>query len=325
MILHTSRIFLAKLSVSLLALTACSTTSTTNRTDSAGASRVDTILERAARDAKAGGNKAEALAILEQLHAKNPKDASVATAFGQSLREDEQLNRARQVLVPFTEGKDAYADAITELAMVQLALGQYKESELTARRAVAKDPESGRAFLALGTALDAQNYHEQAEVAFRRGIDKWQGDPAPIMNNLALNLASQNKLDQAIDMLKRAKEVSPGRIEIERNIRIITTLQESADDFIIKQDAERKAASAPKKAVTPVTAKTTSSVTVKTTPSGEKTITKKFVEVKPAPKNVAKPVAKTAKPEKVEPAASNSTNARGSKQGFNNKPSVGNE
>lgn len=272
---YTRGIFLAAVSLSILATGACSTTTGTNRTDKSGAARVDSILERAAREAKASGNKAEALIILERLNAKHPDDASIATAFGQSLREDEQLNRARQVLTPFTQGKNTYPDAITELSMVQLALGQYKEAELTARRAVDKDPKSGRAYLALGTALDAQNNHEEAESAFRKGIDKWEGDPAPIMNNLALNLASQNKLDQAIDMLKRAKEISPNRIEIERNIRIISTLQEGADDFITKQ---KPTATTPKKAApaaTPVKQEAKKENAVKETKAVEKPVAKK--------------------------------------------------
>ncbi|PZO79141.1 MAG: hypothetical protein DI626_11665, partial [Micavibrio aeruginosavorus] len=221
MTIFTRGVFLGFLSASVLMLGACGTTNTktANMTDKAAANRVDTILERAAREAKASGNTAETLTLLGQLHERNKEDAAIATSYGQALREDEQFNSARQVLLPFTEGKDAYPDAVTELAMTQLSLGQYKEAELTARRGVELDPNSGRAYLALGTALDAQNYHEQAEVAFRRGIDKWKGDPAPIMNNLALNLASQNKLDQAYDMLQKAKEISPGRTEIERNLR----------------------------------------------------------------------------------------------------------
>lgn len=59
------------------------------------------------------------------------------------------------------------------------------------------------------------------------------------MNNLALNLASQNKLGKAIDMLLKAKEISPGRVELERNLRIIRTLKESADDFTNKKAAEK--------------------------------------------------------------------------------------
>ncbi len=238
MTLSPRGLLLASLSLYVLALAACGTTGS-NHSNPSEASRVDSILERAAREAKASGNKAETVVLLEKIYQRNPDDAAIATSFGQALREDEQLNRARQVLFPYTEGKNAYPDAVVELAMVQLGLGQYKEAELTSRRAVELDEKSGRAFLALGTALDAQNYHEQAEVAFRRGVDNWKGDPAPIMNNLALNLASQNKLDQAIDMLLKAKEISPGRVELERNLRIIRTLKESADDFTNKKAAEK--------------------------------------------------------------------------------------
>src|SRR5690606_17224098 len=102
------------------------------------------------------------------------------------------------------------------------------------------DPNQGRAYLALGTALDAQNYHEQAEVAFRGGLQKWNGDPAPLRDNIPLNLSSQNKLDQALDLLKRSQAESPGRVEIERNIRIISTLKEGADDFLTKPKADVK-------------------------------------------------------------------------------------
>lgn len=346
-------LILASVSVSVLALGACSTTGA-NVSNQADASRVDSILQRAAREAKASGNKVETLALLEQIYNRNPDDAAVATGFAQALREDEQLNKARQVIYPFTEGKNAYPDAVTELSMIQLSLGQYKEAELTARRAVELDPEQGRPYLALGTALDAQNYHEQAEVAFRKGIDQWKGDPAPIMNNLALNLASQNKLDQAIDMLKKAQEVSPGRVELERNMRIISTLKEDADDFIEKQEAEKKEAAAKP---APVTAPAKAEVTAKKVEEKSKEAaaktetTAKKVEEKPkkdkedvankqlppekqeeakkamVPVTVKKETAKKEEPrresakkeiapEKVEPSAAR-INIRGSKQNFN--------
>ncbi len=322
-------ILLASLSVSVLALGACSSTGS-NVSDKSSASRVDQILERAAREAKASGDKTQTVALLEQIYARNPNDAGVATAYGQALRDDEQLNTARQVLSPYTQGKNAYPDAVTELSMVQLALGQYKEAELTARRSVELDSNQGRAYLALGTALDAQNYHEQAEVAFRKGIDLWQGDPAPIMNNLALNLASQNKLDQAIDMLQKAKAISPGRMELERNMRIITTLKEGADDFYTKQNQKPAKPEGVKKeaAIAPVKVENEqakNSEPVKITPD-KKEIAPKVTVKKEAVKTPSKTVTKTeVKVEKVEPSAS-STNARGSKQNFNSaKNSIGND
>lgn len=307
-------ILLASLSISVIALGACASTNA-NVSNTADANRLDSILERAAREAKASGNKAETVVLLEKIYQRNPDDAAVATGYGQALREDEQLNKARQVLYPFTEGKNAYPDAVTELSMVQLALGQYKEAELTARRAVELDPSQGRPYLALGTALDAQNYHEQAEVAFRKGIDNWKGDPTPIMNNLALNLASQNKLDQAIDMLKKAQELSPGRIEIERNMRIITTLKEGADDFIIKQEQQKKAASAKPAPTKKDSAK--GNVTVKKEDADD-VDNKQLAPEKAKPVKKETVVKKTTVPAKVEPAATDSkVNARGSRQNFN--------
>lgn len=318
---------LASLSVSVLALTACGTTgSTANVSNTQGASRVDAILERAAREAKASGNKTETVALLEQVYSRNQDDAAVATSFGQALREDEQFTRARQVLYPFTEGKNAYPDAVMELAMVQLSLGQYKEAELTARKAVELDPNSGRAYLALGTALDAQNYHEHAEVAFRRGIDNWKGDPAPIMNNLALNLASQNKLDQAIDMLQKAKEISPGRVELERNLRIVSTLKEGADDFIANKSQPAFATNAPKAkadvkaeaaAPTPLVKKEVIVTETKKAPVAKAKASEKVTREELNNKQLAPAKKAVGQPEKVEPAADSKTNVRGSTQNFN--------
>jgi len=69
--------------------------------------------------------------------------------------------------------------------------------------------------------------HEEAERAFRKALDLWEGDPTSIMNNLALNLASQGHLDEAAEILQKARDVSPNRTEIERNLRIVTALQQS--------------------------------------------------------------------------------------------------
>ena len=297
-------ILLASALSSLLFVTACATTQD-NSSNVSESARVNSILERAAKEAKASGNKAEAIILLEKIYERNPDDAAVATSFGQALREDEQLNRARQILFPFTEGKNAYTDAVIELAMVQLALGQYKDAELTARRSVEMDENSGRAFLALGTALDAQNYHEQAEVAFRRGIENWKGDPAPIMNNLALNLASQNKLDQAIDMLLKAKEISPGRVEIERNLRIIRTLKETATEFTEKKE---QAQNPPVVQKEPAKVEPAKAEPLETAPP----------KVEPVQKVEEKPVVTKPKVESVKATEKKvTTNKRGSKQNFN--------
>lgn len=219
------------LMISALALSACETTASKSspktsreQTDK----KINSAIENALREAEGRGNRQESLILLEQIYKRNAGDPNVAVRFARTLREDEQLNKARLVLMPHTKGKKAHPDALTEMAMVHLGLGNYKAAENTARESITLNPDQGRAFLALGTALDAQGHHEQAEVSFRRGLGHWKGDPAPILNNLALNLASQGNLKEALTILEKARSLSPRRMEIERNYRIISTLYETS-------------------------------------------------------------------------------------------------
>lgn len=228
--IFSRHILCTSLLVSALALSACGTTGSTGKQAAAGkpTGSVDAAIDKALDQAEAAGDTQQTLILMEQVYQRNTDNAVVATRYARALREDEQLNKARLVLAPHVDGENADDEAVTEMAMVHLGLGQYKEAEKYAREAVVIDEKNGRAYLALGTALDAQNYHEQAEVAFRRGLDNWKGDPTPILNNLALNLASQGHLEEALGVLDKARKISPRRTEIERNYRIISTLQETA-------------------------------------------------------------------------------------------------
>ena len=189
---------------------------------------IDKVMEKALKQAEAAGNKQEALALLQQVHARNPKDPIVATRYGRALREDDQINAAIRTLKPFTKGENKSIEALTELAMTQLSLGDFKAAELSAVEATEMNSKNARAYLALGTAQDAQGRHQDAEISFREGLKHWKGDASPIMNNLALNLASQGHLEESLSLLKKAQKISPNRLELERNRRIISTLLEAS-------------------------------------------------------------------------------------------------
>ncbi|MCI5061227.1 MAG: hypothetical protein MRY79_09215 [Alphaproteobacteria bacterium] len=190
---------------------------------------IDRAMEKALAQAEQAGNSQEVLSILAQVHGRNPSDPIVATRYARALREDDQINAAARILEPFLQGDKQNKEAITEMAMVQLALGDHGKAELYAQNAINLDEKNARAYLALGTAQDAQKRHQDAEISFREGLRHWKGDPSPILNNLALNLASQGHLEEALSLLEKAKKLSPHRMELERNKRIISTLLETTD------------------------------------------------------------------------------------------------
>ncbi|HEY8190827.1 MAG TPA: hypothetical protein VIG74_00275 [Alphaproteobacteria bacterium] len=206
----------------LLPLAACQTTQGAMSPEERSA-HIGAALDRAAGKS---GETSESLSLLESSYKRNSDDITVATKYAHALRMADRLNRAAMVLSPFvTDTDDATSAAYTEYAATMAATGTYDEAEANARKAILKDPENGQAYHILGIALDAQGHHPQAEVAFRKALEHWEGDPGPVMNNLGLNLASQGFVDDALDTLRKAASLSPNRPEIERNLRIVSALQ----------------------------------------------------------------------------------------------------
>lgn len=206
-----------------LSLAACQTTAPGVADREA---KINAVMERAAANAQHRGKTEQSLAILEQLYKRNSNDPGAALKYAHALREQGYYNRAELILKPFaTAPKLKDANIAVEYASILAAMGNYAEAEAVGRRAVLLDPTLGKAYHILGIALDAQGHHPQAQVAFEKGLDYWEGDPSPILNNLGLNLAAQGFLDEAIQTLRKAKATAPDRKEIERNLRIVSALQ----------------------------------------------------------------------------------------------------
>ena len=185
-------------------------------------------MQSALANAEANGNKQEVIATLEQIHQANPDDAIIATRLARELREADQIGKAERVLRSFVDSETPNVQAVTEMSMTQIALGNYDSAKRYALNSTVIDPKNARGYLALGTAQDALKDHGNAEQSFRQGLKYWQGDPSPILNNLALNLASQGHLNESLSLLERAVKISPERMELERNRRIIATLVETS-------------------------------------------------------------------------------------------------
>ena len=213
-----------------VALGACQTTGSDRKAESkpkiSQEQRIDAAIEKAAITASKSGSTSATLLALEKQYKRNSSDPAYALAYAKGLRQVGHVKRAALVLEPFAKEENAIAGAKTEMSMIALGMSDYDMAEKYAQQAVIQNPSDHFAFQNLGIALDAKEMHPEAERAFRKGLEHWEGDPTTIMNNLALNLATQGFIDEAIEILERAKAISPDRIEIERNLRIIRTLNE---------------------------------------------------------------------------------------------------
>jgi len=189
--------------------------------------RVNAVKEKVALSASSSEVATSgSLLMLEKQYKNNSDSPSAALAYAQGLRQADYLNRAFSILKPFADMSDTAPGVKTEMSIIALGLGNYNSAEKYAQAAIMQNPSDHQAYQNLGITLDAKEMHPEAERAFRKGLEHWEGDPTAIMNNLALNLATQGFIDEAVEILEKAKTLNPDRIEIERNLRIVRTLNE---------------------------------------------------------------------------------------------------
>jgi Flp pilus assembly protein TadD len=220
------------LTVSVCALlSACKTAQSVDGQQTLHTASVDSAITRAAHyDTK----PARSVSYLERAYKKSPADEDLAVEYAMALRGSEELSKAALVIAPFAKANPPSSAAASEYAAILLAEGQYEAAEKHAQNAILSDDANFKAYHRLGIALDAQGDHAPAERAYRKGLDLWQGDPTTIMNNLALNLATQGYLTESAEILRKAQAVSPKREEIERNLRIVTALQQAEGAMVPK-------------------------------------------------------------------------------------------
>lgn len=211
--------------ISLLALMTSGLTACGSAPQGTGAP--ETSISRSSGNSVLYGDRREKLSTIEALYNQNQKDPMIAARYGKALREAGQYKSATAVLLPLANDKNVATLANTELSAVYLSQANFEKAEFAARAAIKADEKNYRAWRNLGNALDAQEKYKEGETAFRKAMDLWgSDDKIPVMNNLALNLAAQGYTDKALAMLYDAKKIDPNRVEIERNIRIIRTLNE---------------------------------------------------------------------------------------------------
>tara|TARA_B100000282_G_C31734863_1_gene492863 strand:- start:895 stop:1623 length:729 start_codon:yes stop_codon:yes gene_type:complete len=222
---HTSKLALITLSLTALALSACSTTGGYNYTNlkDERSNRIAKLISRESLSQEPSSS----LETLESRFKNAPESEYAATEYAIALRKAAKYSEARKVLKDLAENKEATAPTKTEYAAILIEEEKIDQAVKVAKQATLTDENYDMAFMVLGTALEIQEEHEDAEKAFRKALELWHGDKTTIMSTLALNLASQKRLNDAIEILQEAKALQPEKTEIERNLRIVMALKQS--------------------------------------------------------------------------------------------------
>jgi Flp pilus assembly protein TadD len=202
----------------------------------ASGNRIDAALQRAASQSA----HQQSLPFLQTLYARNSSDVNAALNYASALRQAGQADQAALILAGFANTENAPESVLIEYSAIQLALSNYVAAADYASGVLKDDDEHAQAYHYLALAFEALGRHEAAETAFRGALQNWAGDPVPVLNNLALNLATQRKLDESVELISRAAALAPQRADIQSNRLLIQKLA-SAHEALPPKPARKPA------------------------------------------------------------------------------------
>jgi len=192
---------------SLLALGACQ-----NFSQPAGSyqrrsdDRVAGAMVSAARDAADEGMMGQSLAFHEKLYNRDPRNTEYIINYAAALRRVGRVDDATLVVRTPARDPKAGAPILTEAALVLIAGAKYEEAKTFAKRAVDTDKKSPDAWHALALAESGQQNFKSAQGHFEKALSLWpeHRDKTPVINNLAMCLTVQGRVDKAREVMALA-------------------------------------------------------------------------------------------------------------------------
>ena len=217
-LLYSSRVtrLLACTSTLILALGLGSCTSS-------GLSDITGSIDEKADVGSAGDPRRDAEAYQERYRA-NPKDADAALRYGKALRASGQRAQAVAVL---EQGTIAHPGNKLLLAAYGRALadnGNFQQAFEVLGRAHSPDDPDWRLLSAQGATLDQLGRYEEARQYYASALRIVPDHPL-VLSNLGLSYVLSKELARAEDTLRRANSLAPGDPRVRANLALAIGLQ----------------------------------------------------------------------------------------------------
>lgn len=188
----------------------------------------------AAQDAAGSGMIKESLLFNEKLYRSDPHNPEYILNYARDLRRAGRTADAKLVIRTPAKGPRATEPLLTECALTLIAAGEYNEALTFAQKAVEKNDKSPDAHQALALALSGLGKYADAQLQFQEAMDLWpeKRDRTSIINNLAMSLAAQGKINEARTVMSLATGEAL-RSEVYQNNR---ALLDGLEEPVVKEE-----------------------------------------------------------------------------------------
>src|SRR6202048_2575369 len=175
----------------------------------------------------------------------NPKDADVALAYGQALRATGQRAQAVAVLEQATIAHPGNKALLAGFGRALADNGKFQQAFDVLGRAHSPDNPDWRILSVQGTALDQLGRHDEARRYYASALKIVPGEPS-VLSNLGLSYVLSKNLPKAEETLRQAYGSARADARVRQNLGLVVGLQGrfAEAEGIVKADLPAEEAAA---------------------------------------------------------------------------------
>jgi len=215
----------------VLSLCGCQTTGLDDITGALGGK------SEAARNGDAKSDPKPDMDALRERYRASQNDPDIALAYGKALRETGQRAQAVAVLEQAVLGHSSNRALLAAYGRALADNGNFQQAfDVLSRAHTPEDPD-WHILSAQGAVLDQLGRNEEAQQYYGSALKIVPDEPS-VLSNLGLSYMLQNNLPKAEETLRRAHERSPSDPRVRANLALVVGLQgrQSEAESIVKAD-----------------------------------------------------------------------------------------
>jgi Flp pilus assembly protein TadD len=175
-------------------------------------------------EAGPGGDPRSSVDVYGERYRGNPKDAEAALAYGQSLRATGQRAQAVAVLEQATIAHPGNKVLLAGYGRALADNGNFQQAFDVLTRAHSPDNPDWRILSVQGTALDQLGRHDEARRYYASALKIAPEEPS-VLSNLGLSYVLSKDLPKAEETLRRAYASTKADARVRQNLGLVVGLQ----------------------------------------------------------------------------------------------------
>jgi Flp pilus assembly protein TadD len=210
-----------------LAMSGCAMVADNQPKPADTAANVEPALRQAAIMAERNASYGEAAQHYAALHSKYPEDKAITLALARNLRFAGNPQQAIAVINSTTGGQSPDALMLLELGKDYLAADQLNLAKPTLERAKTAAPLNWEVLSSLGVVYDYEGQYSLAQQQYDAALFLDPDNPT-VLNNKALSLAQEGRLDDAVKTMQTATDQPSASAQARQNLALLMALKGDA-------------------------------------------------------------------------------------------------